>query len=54
MPTGLPRPRHEFWVTKLLTTALGEATSDFLVFQIDPVVAVIIGAIGLARSGPCP
>jgi uncharacterized membrane-anchored protein len=37
-----------FWVIKLLTTAMGEATSDFLVFQIDPVIAVIIGAIGLA------
>ena len=37
-----------FWVIKLLTTAMGESTSDFLVFQIDPVVAVILGAIGLA------
>ena len=27
---------------------MGEATSDFLVYQIDPVVAVILGAIGLA------
>src|ERR1035437_5345126 len=37
-----------FWVIKVLTTAMGEATSDFLVFQIDPVIAVILGAIGLA------
>jgi uncharacterized membrane-anchored protein len=37
-----------FWVIKLLTTAMGEATSDFLVFEIDPVIAVILGAIGLA------
>src|SRR5664280_1067715 len=37
-----------FWVIKVLTTALGEATSDFLVFEIDPVIAVILGAIGLA------
>jgi uncharacterized membrane-anchored protein len=37
-----------FWVAKVLTTAMGEATSDFLVFEIDPVIAVILGAIGLA------
>src|ERR1035437_5122985 len=37
-----------FWVAKVLTTAMGEATSDFLVYQIDPVIAVILGAIGLA------
>jgi uncharacterized membrane-anchored protein len=37
-----------FWVIKVLTTAMGEATSDFLVFQIDPVIAVILGAVGLA------
>jgi len=36
-----------FWVIKLLTTAMGEATSDFLVFQIDPVIAVVLGAMGL-------
>lgn len=37
-----------FWVIKVLTTAMGEVTSDFLVFQIDPIIAVILGAIGLA------
>src|ERR1035437_4129960 len=37
-----------FWVIKVLSTAMGEATSDFLVFEIDPVIAVILGAIGLA------
>lgn len=34
-----------FWVVKLLSTAMGEATSDYLVNRIDPVVAVGIGAI---------
>ena len=29
-----------FWVVKLLTTALGEATSDFLVNDVDPYLAV--------------
>jgi uncharacterized membrane-anchored protein len=36
-----------FWITKLLTTAMGESTSDFLVKQIDPVVAVGLGTIVL-------
>ena len=46
--TKVPEITLLFWVIKLLTTAMGEATSDFLVFQIDPVIAVILGAIGLA------
>src|SRR5690348_8416695 len=36
-----------FWIAKLLTTALGESTSDFLVFHINPYVAVALGGIGL-------
>jgi uncharacterized membrane-anchored protein len=36
-----------FWITKLLTTAVGESTSDFLVKRINPVVAVGLGGIGL-------
>lgn len=32
-----------FWLTKLLTTAMGEATSDFLATTIDPYLAVAIG-----------
>ena len=35
-----------FWIVKLLTTAMGESTSDFMVHHLDPVVAVIIGFIG--------
>lgn len=34
-----------FWIIKLLSTALGEATSDFMVYQIDPYVAVILGCL---------
>jgi uncharacterized membrane-anchored protein len=37
-----------FWVAKLLTTALGESTSDFLVYQINPYIAVGLGGLGLA------
>ena len=36
-----------FWIVKLLTTAMGESTSDYLVFQINPYVAVAFGCIGL-------
>lgn len=36
-----------FWIVKLLTTAMGESTSDFLVFQINPYVAVVFGCLGL-------
>src|SRR5579872_2952897 len=36
-----------FWMVKLLTTAMGEATSDFLVFRINPYLAVTLGGIGL-------
>jgi|SRR5579885_78803 len=35
-----------FWIIKLLTTAMGEATSDFLVHHFDPVIAVSAGFIG--------
>lgn len=36
-----------FWIIKLLTTAMGETTSDYLVNHIDPVIAVAIGALGI-------
>ncbi len=36
-----------FWIIKLLTTAMGEATSDYLVYQINPYVAVALGCLGL-------
>lgn len=44
----VPQVTAYFWVIKVLTTALGESTSDFAVHQIDPVFAVAFGAIGLA------
>jgi len=37
-----------FWVVKLLTTAMGESTTDFFVYKYNPYVVVAIGAIGLA------
>jgi uncharacterized membrane-anchored protein len=43
----VPEAAVLFWVTKLLTTAMGESTSDYLVKVIDPVVAVAIGVLVL-------
>lgn len=43
----VPEVTVYFWVAKLLSTALGEAASDFLVFQINPYVAVMLGCFGL-------
>jgi Uncharacterized membrane-anchored protein conserved in bacteria len=34
-----------FWITKVLTTGMGEVFSDYLVKQINPVIAVVLGAI---------
>ena len=35
-----------FWIAKLLTTAMGEATSDYLVYHMNPYLAVVLGGIG--------
>src|SRR5579875_908887 len=43
----VPEVTAIFWVIKLLTTAMGESTSDYLVFHINPYVAVITGCAGL-------
>jgi uncharacterized membrane-anchored protein len=48
--TKVPEIVILFWVTKVLTTAMGEALSDFLVFRINPFVAVFLGGIGLAAG----
>jgi uncharacterized membrane-anchored protein len=37
-----------FWVIKVLTTGMGEATSDFLVHRMPPPVAVLLGGVVLA------
>ncbi|MES2169967.1 MAG: hypothetical protein V4479_04505 [Actinomycetota bacterium] len=39
-----------FWIVKVLTTGMGETTSDFFVFSIDPVVAVLIGFVVFAAA----
>lgn len=44
----VPQVTIYFWVVKILTTAMGEATSDYSVHQIDPVYAVLMGAAAFA------
>ncbi len=39
-----------FWIVKLLTTAMGESTSDYLVYHINPYVAVVLGGVGLVAA----
>ncbi|MGH7903111.1 MAG: COG4705 family protein [Candidatus Dormibacteraceae bacterium] len=39
-----------FWVAKLLTTATGEAASDYLVYDINKYLAVILGFVGLVLA----
>ena len=41
--TKVPRVTVYFWIIKILTTALGEATSDYLVHRFNPYYAVIGG-----------
>ncbi len=44
----VPEITAYFWIVKLLSTAMGESTSDYLVFQINPYIAVVLGCLGLA------
>ena len=39
----VPRISVQFWIVKVLTTAMGEALSDYLVFHNNPYIAVISG-----------
>lgn len=41
----VPEVTVYFWIIKLLTTGMGETTSDFLVRQIDPIIAVALGGL---------
>ncbi len=48
--TKVPEITIFFWITKVLTTAMGEATSDFLNAGLGPAIAVPIMLIGLAAA----
>jgi len=46
----VPEITAYFWIVKLLTTAMGEATSDFFVLNYNPYIAVACGGIVLALA----
>ena len=46
----VPEVTALFWITKVLTTGMGETTSDYLAHTLPPVVAVGIGGLGLAGA----
>ncbi len=49
-PVKVPHVVAAFWLTKALTTALGESTSDYLVHRISPVPAVLLGFIAFCAA----
>jgi uncharacterized membrane-anchored protein len=46
----VPEVTVYFWTTKVLTTGMGETTSDYLAQRLGPVVAVGLGGLGLAAA----
>lgn len=46
----VPEVTALFWIIKILTTGMGETTSDYLVTTIDPMVAVGLGGVAFALS----
>jgi len=48
MVKKLPEITLLFWIVKLLTTGMGETTSDYLAHHLSPVIAVALGGIGLS------
>ncbi|MDQ1517791.1 MAG: hypothetical protein QOE80_3621 [Actinomycetota bacterium] len=48
--TKVPEVTAVFWITKVLTTGMGETTSDFLAHRFSPYIAVALGGAGLAGA----
>jgi uncharacterized membrane-anchored protein len=46
----VPEVTAYFWITKVLTTGMGETASDFLAHALNPVIAVGLGGVGLVAS----
>jgi uncharacterized membrane-anchored protein len=46
----VPEVTVAFWVTKVLTTGMGETASDFLFQHLAPAVALAIGLVGLVAA----
>jgi uncharacterized membrane-anchored protein len=49
----VPEVTAYFWITKVLTTGMGEATSDYLVHRVSPVIAVAAGFVALPWLWRC-
>src|SRR5471030_140268 len=48
--TKVPQITVYFWIVKILTTAMGEATSDCLVHRFNPYLAVIGGFVAFVAA----
>ncbi len=46
----VPEATAAFWITKILTTGMGETTSDFLVNHMNPIIAIALAGIVLVIS----
>jgi uncharacterized membrane-anchored protein len=46
----VPEVTAYFWIVKVLTTGMGETTSDFLAHRLNPILAVALAGIVLAAS----
>jgi uncharacterized membrane-anchored protein len=46
----VPEITFVFWVIKLLTTGMGETTSDYLAHALDPMIAVALGGLAFAAA----
>ena len=46
----VPEVTAIFWIIKVLTTGMGETTSDFLVHALNPAVAVLLGGVLFAAA----
>jgi uncharacterized membrane-anchored protein len=47
MAVKVPQITVSFWIVKVLSTGMGEATSDYLAHRLGPVIAVLLGGAGL-------
>jgi uncharacterized membrane-anchored protein len=48
--TKVPDVTIYFWIVKILSTGMGESTSDYLVHVLNPALAVMLGGIGFAGA----
>src|SRR5690349_6773818 len=46
----VPELTAAFWITKVLTTAIGETGSDFMFTSLNHVVALVIGIVGFTAA----